>query len=198
MKPSIFILEITLLNTEPPVWRIVELKQTSTLHELHAVIQIAMGWSNAHLYSFRKGAKSNETEFMLPEYDASGELYTGNNPQKFKLKDIFLNVGDTIEYEYDFGDGWKHEILLKGKTIERALSPYPMCVVGARSCPPEDVGGVHGYAEMLKVLSGKDKKKIKEYTEWLGYEYNPDFFVCDRYDINFKRSVKYVIKGNSL
>ncbi len=197
MKPNIFIIEITLLDTNPPVWRIVEIKQNSTLHELHATIQVAMGWKNAHLYSFRKGEKVNSVEFILPEYDESGELYTGNNPKDFKLKDIFLKVGDIIDYEYDFGDGWKHRIQLKGIVTEKSYSKYPMCVIGARKCPPEDVGGVHGYEDMLKVLAGKDKKRIEEFRQWLGYDFDPDSFFCDRYDTGFKRWVKHIMQGKS-
>ena len=67
---------------------------------------------------------------------ASAEIYTGKNTPRFV-------------YEYDFGDSWQHEIVL-----EKILEPepnvaYPRCIEGARACPPEDVGGIWGYADFL-------------------------------------------------
>ncbi|HMT28290.1 MAG TPA: plasmid pRiA4b ORF-3 family protein [Bacteroidia bacterium] len=176
MTPRILILEITLKGVTPPVWRIVEVSRNSTLHELHAAIQVAMGWNNAHLYSFNKGDGKNKMQFMLPEYDDSVELFTGNNSRKFKLKDIFRKVGDSIEYVYDWGDDWRHEVIFKGTTFENANFGFPRCSTGSRCCPPEDVGGPPGYQTLLKAIETRDKKLLKEYDAWLGYRFDPDRF----------------------
>ena len=136
-------------------------------------------------------------EFSLPEYEAPGEIYSGNNPKNFKLKDIFRNDGDFIDYLYDFGDHWEHRITLKGKCIPRSYRSYPLCIAGARRCPPEDVGGIGGYEELLKAIESKNKETLVEYKEWLGYEFNPDDFTADCFSIYFGRLVKRYTKGFS-
>jgi len=197
MKPTILILEITRHETSPPIWRIVEVKQNSTLHELHAVIQVAMGWKNAHLYSYTRSKEAHHIEFLLPEYDTEGELGVGNSPMDFKLKDIFREVGDAIFYTYDFGDNWVHEVKLKGVKYESSPFGYPACVAGARCCPPEDVGGVHGFAEMLKVFESKNKKAIKEIDDWLGYRYDPAEFSTEKFMLGLGKAYKRIVNGFS-
>src|SRR5690606_9459104 len=173
-KPSIYILEITLLHTAPAVWRVVEIKENFTLHELHAVIQEAMGWTNSHLYSFIEKRNGNEIEYTLPEYrDLLEESQEGNNPRLIKLKDIFREVGDSLVYLYDYGDYWEHKVLLKGKRYPDTLKYYPVCTAGAMACPPEDIGGIHRYKELLHLINIKAKKELKEYREWLGENFDP-------------------------
>ncbi len=198
MKPTILIFEIILLKTTPPVWRIIEVKQNTTLHELHAVIQVTMGWENCHLYSFTRSLEEHHIEIILPEYHPTKELFTGNSPKEFKLRDIFRNVDDCIFYTYDFGDNWRHRIIFRGRKFETSPFGYPAVVAGARCCPPEDVGGVHGYAELLEVIETRNKKSLKEFDNWMGYRYNPDAFGIERFMSGIRRSVKKVVDGFSL
>lgn len=180
MAPNIFIFEIRLLDTAPLVWRIIELKNNSTLHDLHRVIQVAMGWKNAHLYFFTQTKNENPIEYRLPEYAQEDEPYHGNNPRNFKLKDIFSKAGEEIEYLYDFGDHWQHQVIFKGRKYERTTFGFPACTAGSMACPPEDVGGTHGYKILLKAIENKQKRELEEYKEWLGYHYDPYDFSVDR------------------
>lgn len=79
-------------------------------------------------------------------------------------------------YEYDFGDSWTHQIVL-----EKILPPSPelkapQCIAGARACPPEDCGGVFGYAELLTALRDPSHPEHEDMLEWMGGEYDPAFF----------------------
>jgi hypothetical protein len=51
----------------------------------------------------------------------------------------------SFAYEYDFGDGWKHEVLFEGCLRPETGTQYPLYVEGEQVCPPEDVGGTEGY-----------------------------------------------------
>ena len=50
-------------------------------------------------------------------------------------------------YAYDFGDDWRAVLVHESMESAEELQTYPRCISGARRCPPEDCGGVHGYAE---------------------------------------------------
>jgi len=45
---------------------------------------------------------------------------------------------------------------------------FPVCVAGERACPPEDVGGVWGYAELLKAIRNPKHAEHAHYLEWIG------------------------------
>ncbi len=149
-KPKILLIEIQLKWADIPVWRIVELPHTHTLHELHCCIQVAMGWESCHLYEFRikdKRYGMDPMEYMLIDED-SNVL----NADDVKLYDLGLAVGDTFSYTYDFGDGWEHEITVKGYTPHQtdSYSKLPICLAGAMACPPEDIGGIPVYNAIVQ------------------------------------------------
>jgi hypothetical protein len=98
------------------------------------------------------------------------------------LAEIAPAAGDRLVYEYDFGDGWEHDLL-----VEKVLEPepgatYPVCLKGRRACPPEDVGGIWGYAEFLQILGDPDHPEYEERLEWIGGEFDPEEF--DVEDVN--------------
>ena len=84
-----------------------------------------------------------------------------------------------FSYEYDFGDSWEHEII-----VEKILPPvvgvkYPVCIKGKRACPPEDVGGVWGYATFLEAMRDPHHKEHASYVEWIGGEFDSEAFNLD-------------------
>ncbi len=85
-------------------------------------------------------------------------------------------------YEYDFGDGWQHELVLE-KVLLGDESFQQMCVAGRGCCPPEDCGGPQGFAECLEALGNDDHPDHEEVCEWLG-DFVPESFSVD--DINRK------------
>jgi Plasmid pRiA4b ORF-3-like protein len=94
------------------------------------------------------------------------------------LSDIVPRDGKPfrIEYEYDFGDGWQHEVLFEGRPPAEPGKRYPLCLEGEGACPPEDVGGVWGYADFLEAIADPDHEDHDELLEWAGGRFDPEVF----------------------
>ena len=81
---------------------------------------------------------------------------------------------DKFRHSYDFGDDWTHEIAVE-KVLDRGPGPYPRCTGGRRAAPPEDSGGVWGYADLLEILADPAHPEHDERLEWLGSDSAADF-----------------------
>ena len=165
-------LTVTLADVHPLVWRRITVPASLTLRELHAVLQTAMGWEDAHLHLFRVGDVLYGDVEDLP-----GELGV---EEATTVSDVARVVG-TFDYEYDFGDGWEHTIRI-GQQLPAVGLGTPHCLDGARACPPEDCGGAPGYERLLEVLADPDHPEHAELTGWVGGEFDPEAF--DRAAIN--------------
>jgi len=158
---------ITLMDVaDPPVWRQVIIPAAYSLDRVHAVIQAAMGWQDCHLHAFRVGDVSYGP---LDPDDELGHL----DERKFRLGGL---TADRIFYEYDFGDGWQHELVIEERTTAAEGAAYPVCVAGGGACPPEDCGGSYGFAEFKALLAGPPSTEREEMLEWAGGEYDPSRF----------------------
>ncbi|MFZ2632329.1 MAG: plasmid pRiA4b ORF-3 family protein [Desulfosalsimonadaceae bacterium] len=172
---SIYQLKITLKDSKPPIWRRVLVPGSFSLGKLHHIIQIAMGWMDAHLHMF----DINRTCYGEPSPD---DWEPVKNETRFRLEAVAPPVKGKFVYEYDFGDSWKHTV-----TVEKILPPepgvkYPQCIAGKRACPPEDVGGVWGYEEFLEAISDPDHEEHESFMEWAGEDFDPE--ALDLEDIN--------------
>jgi hypothetical protein len=159
---------IELRDSDPVIWRQVEVPTSITLKVLHDIIQAAMGWFDYHLWEFtiakrRYGLPSDEDWGAEPLNDA----------RKVRLREILRPRRTTIDYLYDFGDGWEHRLTV---TNIRAGDPdlsYPRYIAGERNAPPEDCGGIPGFYEMLDACADPDHENHAEAEEWLD-DYDPD------------------------
>jgi hypothetical protein len=172
---TLYHLEVTLEATEPRIWRRLQVPANANLGWLHAVIQVAMGWTNSHLHQFRAGeALYSDLKNNYAEFEGDPEILDEN---KATLQQLAPREKDMLVYEYDFGDSWIHEL-----TVEKIVDPDPAaaavakCLDGARACPPEDCGGVWGYADLLKIIKNPKHKERKSMMEWLGREFDPVAF----------------------
>ena len=163
-------LKISLDGIEPEITREIKINSQCTLYELHAVIQISMGWFSCHLHEFEKGGERYGTN----DPDGWGEPVI--DEKTVSLSDIFKRRGSKINYLYDFGDDWLHTVKLVDIDDEPII--YPACIEGKRACPPEDVGGVYGYMNFLEIMSDPDDPEYEEMLEWSGVEepFDPDRF----------------------
>ena len=157
-------LKIELKDTKPTIWRRIQVNSDISLNELHHTIQISMGWTNSHLYSFI----IDSVEFTVKEYDDDDVKYA--DARKYNLEK--LKIDGPLEYLYDFGDYWEHEIIVE-KKIEVKNLVYPVCLEGERKCPPEDIGGTHGFEEFLEIMKDKSHPERKSYITWYGSEFDP-------------------------
>lgn len=85
-------------------------------------------------------------------------------------------TGDRAEYFCDFGDGWRHEILVEDAVTPETGAPKAECLAGARACPPEDCGGGHGYAELLEAIADPSNERHEELRQWVGPDFDPEAF----------------------
>jgi len=91
-----------------------------------------------------------------------------------KLHEVVNRLETRLRYIYDFGDSWQHEVEVKRIGPPDSTVRYPTCLAGERACPPEDCGGVGGYADLLEVLSDPSHDQHEELLEWVGRQYNPE------------------------
>lgn len=159
-------LKVQLLGVEPEIWRRVLVPPALTLRELHAVIQGAMGWQDCHLHMFEIGDK----RFEVPEDDRLGPEDGYDDERKRTLKAV-VSKGTQFLYVYDFGDDWRHVITVED-TAESAIQRcLPLCVDGARACPPEDCGGIYSYPEFLGALTDPAHPEHQNTVDWArGFE----------------------------
>lgn len=201
-RPHIVRLRILLAGVDPLVWRTAEVPAEYSLHDLHHVIQASMGWLDYHLHQFRVDGQS----YGDPEIDEDGLFGTPAQVRRrlkaggvdtgtisellgdrellrdervLAVEDVLRKHVVSFEYEYDFGDDWRHVIVIDDIDLGEPFVFYPRCLGGARACPPEDVGGPHGYAEMLKVLDDPEHPERAETLEWLGGGFDPERFDGD-------------------
>lgn len=169
---------ILLTRSQPLVWRRVLVPTTIKLSTLHRVIQAAMGWTNSHLHQFI----ANNQYYSDPRFD----LEKTENSQRTALETLIPQQGYgcpwTMEYEYDFGDRWRHMVIVESIEYVAPTMAKAICLDGANACPPEDCGGLPGYADLVRVLGDPSHADYEEMREWAGRDFDP--FACDRAAIN--------------
>jgi hypothetical protein len=175
-----FRVRLDLHGAKPPVWRRLDLPGDLTLLRLHDVIQAAMGWTNSHLHRFRTG-NGHRSPYFVTNFDLD-EGEDGTLEDEVRLDQLLAEKGDELWYEYDFGDGWDHKLVVEEVLDEPPATPR--CVAGRMGCPPEDCGGLGGYEELAAwVRSGYDDDLLPQGFEdaehghnWLPLEWHPDNF----------------------
>lgn len=157
-------LEVSLVDVEPLVWRRIVVPESLSLAELHPVLQTAMGWEDYHLHLFEVGGVRYGDVEEFP-----GTL---GDEQTTTVGDVAARVRE-FDYEYDFGDSWDHRIQIGDPT---SAPGAPRCLDGARACPPEDCGGASGYERLRSVLADPADPEHDELLEWVGGEFDPEAF----------------------
>ena len=172
-------LKITLSDIKPAIWRQVRVRGDIPLGLLHAVIQVAMGWTNSHLHHFRIAERYySDPAFGLDEYSEQAPTLDENQAI---LRDVARHKGDAFEYLYDFGDSWEHIVRVeKIQPADPDRKAFAECTGGARACPPEDCGGVPGYEDLLETLKHPKRAAYREMIEWLGGSFDPEVFDLDK------------------
>jgi pRiA4b ORF-3-like protein len=174
--PGIYQLKVTLLGTNPPVWRRLVVPANMTLAQLHDVLQSAMGWEDSHMHEFSVGHR----RFGRPNpEDRLMGMPSVENERMVDLSSVLGRVGAKAIYTYDFGDSWEHGIVLEKRLPADPNMMYPVCVDGQLACPPEDCGGIPGFYDLVEALSDPSHKRHEEMLDWIG-EFDPQAFSVDK------------------
>ena len=171
MKRELCQVLVELRGVRPLIWRRLLVPSDMNLTQLHQVLQCAMGWKNKHSYTF-ESATSVPLSLSWPN-ESVGK--------------VFSAIEGTLIYLYDPGDGWEHEVTLDERLPCDADRDHAVCLAGERACPPEDCGGVPGYADVLKAIQKTNDKRYSELREWTGMTFDPLAFSVDEVNRSLAR-----------
>jgi hypothetical protein len=169
---QIYQLKVELEDIEPPIWRRILVAGDITLGKLHEVIQEAVGWSNTHLHEFTIEGQGYS--------DPEAEIDDNRDELQYRLSQVTKQPLKQFQYLYDPGDGWEHNIIVE-QTVQtdQPYHGHPVCIDGARACPPEDCGGPFGYEDFLAAITNPKHKQHKEMRDWIGGDFDPEHFDPD-------------------
>src|ERR1035438_3710769 len=98
-------LRISLMEYTPTIWRRLLVPGEIKLSKLHLIFQEAMGWENYHLHAFEIAGQRYgmaDPEWEMDEIDQETVV----------LSDV-VTERTRFFYEYDFGDSWRHEVIIE-------------------------------------------------------------------------------------
>ena len=178
-----------LQETNPPVWRGLELASDLNLAELHDILQVAFGWTDSHLHGFAAGPDyySKETEHYLCPFDEAEGDTEGLPEAQVRLDEVLAQVGDTLAYAYDYGDGWQHLVTLEAVLTKTESMPRAICTGGERDGPAEDCGGPGSYELITAATDPANPARAAarvEFAEIFGEEVDPADFNTTPFDID--------------
>ena len=177
---TVYQLKVSLVGSTPLVWRRVQVVADTKLSKLHKILQAVMGWGNYHLYEFI----INKVSYGEPHPDYEKNMEAASNTT---VAHVASAPGANLTYIYDFGDGWQHIILVEKILQAEPEVKYPLCIDGAMACPPEDCGGIGGYANFLEAISDPTHDEHETMLGWIGGEFDPEAFDRDRVNATLKR-----------
>ena len=167
---QIFTVRISLDGSTPEIWRRVLIPADVPQTELNYIVQAAMGWRG-----------SEQFQFLPPQ---ERELPTSGEP---RLRDLLPEVGDDCGYEFDRGATWYHHLALEEIGQAEGRRHYPVCTAGQRACPPEDVGSLREYEEMVKKMKDPTNDEYREMAGWLTQDFNPAAFNIEQANLRLGR-----------
>jgi Plasmid pRiA4b ORF-3-like protein len=187
---AVYQLKITLQDIEPSIWRRIQVWENITLTQLHETLQIVMSWEDYHLHEFKIGRRI----FSVPDPD---DERTVVDESQASLCEIVPHVGTQFLYLYDFGDNWRHDLLLEAILLPEPEALYPRCISGDRRTPPEDVGGSTGYQEYLEALGNPRHAEHESVLLWRG-PFNPQVFSSDEVNQQLRKTFRSARKRKLL
>jgi len=180
---SIYQLKVTLKYIRPPVWRRFQVASTINLQELHIILQIVMGWTNSHLHDFTLG----HDRYGEPNEEFFDEM---KDESRYRLDQLLKQEKSKLLYNYDYGDGWEHDVLLEKILPFKHDMVLPYCIKGKRACPPEDVGGIPGYGMFLEAISDPSHPEYEDMVDWIGEDFDAEHLDIDEINTMLQRYAK--------
>ena len=179
-EPNAVQVRVVLEGIEPAIWRRLVVPIETTLAQLHYILQAAMGWTDSHLHQFEIGGLRFGDPELLNQ-DMPDDYPQAFDAAPVRLRDFHFDHDGTLSfiYNYDFGDNWRHTVTLEKLIAAKPAPKTATCIDGARCCPPEDVGGTHGYFDFVRVLLSPAPDEIEEQKDlkrWSGGKFNAERF----------------------
>lgn len=175
----VFQIKITLRDSDPPIWRRVLVSSETKLSQLHCIIQRAMGWKNSHIHIFTVGTVNFAAEYEpgdLEELVAIDERHVKLFQLVARIRLPHYPFTFALEYLYDTGDRWQHDLLFEDVLDPDPSRKVPICIAGERACPPEDIGGITGYNNALEVIKDPNHPEHDAYSSFMGTGFDPEDF----------------------
>jgi pRiA4b ORF-3-like protein len=170
VRLAVYQLKMALTGVEPSIWRRLLVPDTLTLDRLHWVFQRAMGWSGAHLHEVLIDGR------RYGEPDPEAVLGAVLPERAVALRDVVPRENMGFVYMYDFGDNWRHDVLVEKILTAQKKLGMSVCLAGERHCPPEDCGGVPGYGELLAAIRDTGHPEHRAMRKWVGRQFDPEAF----------------------
>lgn len=158
LTPEVYQIHVWIRHISPMIWRRLLMRADSTLANLHDAIQIAFGWSDFHLHRFRIHGRDYGVNRV-------GGLGFSQDARTVRLADFQFRTNERFLYEYDFGDGWQHEVRVERRLTVESDRTYPVCVGGQRAAPPEDCGGPWSFLERRDAVPGQVREHLERLLE---------------------------------
>jgi hypothetical protein len=190
---ALYQLKITLQDIQPPIWRRIQVWEDTTLAQLHGILQIVMSWEDYHLHEFTIGRR----RYSLPDPEDDMFERKVSDERRAALCDVVPRVGTQFIYLYDFGDNWRHDLLLEAITLPEPAAQYPRCIAGERRGPPEDVGGTSGYDEYLEAIADAEHEEHENLLQWRG-PFDSEAFSPDEVNQRLRRKFRSVRRSQKL
>ena len=168
--PTAHVLRVSLRYVEPEVWRRIVVASDMPLPKFAKVLEQAMGWDSTHLHIF------DVSGVLFGPIEEGAVDLINIDENAARLTHVLSRVETSLRWDYDFGDGWEHDVVVEAIEPLNPKTKYPVVLDGERACPPEDVGGPPGYDELLSVLSNPKHKEHKHMVELVPKGFDPGVF----------------------
>ncbi|MBZ0172862.1 MAG: plasmid pRiA4b ORF-3 family protein [Phycisphaerales bacterium] len=168
--PSEYHIKVTLVDSAPAIWRRLVVPGETTLAKLDRILQAAFGWTNSHLHEF---IDPQDNRYGTPDPEWNPDVI---DERKRTLAEVCPESGSELLYIYDMGDSWEHLIHVEKIDSGAKKAPPLECLDGAMNGPPEDCGGVWGYANLIEALGDKNHPEHEDLADWIGGTYDTERF----------------------
>jgi Plasmid pRiA4b ORF-3-like protein len=166
--PTVHVLRVSLRDVEPEVWRRVVVASEMPSPNFATALELAMGWGSTHLHLFAVGG----VLFGNTDHDAPHLI----SEKAAKVTHLLPREQSSLRWDYDFGDGWEHDVVVEAIEPLNPKTQYPVVLDGERACPPDDVGGPPGYEQLLRVLNDPTDEEYEHMVSWAPEGFDPAAF----------------------
>ncbi len=177
-----YTLRIELKHSAPLVWRELEVPSSLSLTSLAQAILLSMGWDEDHLHHFLSDGK-NHHSYATSHNELCSTLYPGvKDGSRYGVSHLLQKLGDSITFEYDYGDSWYHAVKLQAVSEYDSNEPKSVILTsGANACPPDDSGGIHHYLHLVKLMAEKPHSAVlRDFYDWVGCKWDPKYFPLEQ------------------